>query len=101
MQAGLNRLGELRTRSKSDFEHVLGAPSAVRTLFNGKRLVEWQRGRFNAQSIVVLFDPSERFLDVVSGCNVRLLASCAPRAAEPRDSFAEGRRIALALFAGV
>ena len=102
VRAGLKQLGTVRAKSESDFEHCLGPPSAFRTLFTGTRLLEWRSGRCPAQSIVVLFDASQRFIAVAATCNVRVSpTSGAPRAERRRDTFAEGRRVAIDVFAGV
>jgi hypothetical protein len=101
VRSGLKRLGAVRAESESDFEQCLGPPTAFRTLFTGTRLFEWSSGRCAAQSIVVLFDASQRFVTVAASSNVRVPATAAPRAVRPRDAFAEGRSVALDVFAGV
>ncbi|MEY2447499.1 MAG: hypothetical protein QOH79_975 [Acidimicrobiaceae bacterium] len=100
VHSALVRLGELRVKSEADFEQVLGPPSAFRILFSGNRLVEWRSGRFDAQSIVVLFDASQQFLEVVAACNLRLPESVEPEGGTRPPARAEGRRHALDLFAG-
>jgi hypothetical protein len=100
VQSALSQLGELRTTCEADFNDLLGPPLAFRTLFTGRRLCEWRTGRFNVQSVAVLFDQSEQFVDIAGVCNVRLPSSAASAVAHQRDAFAEGGRIALNLFAG-
>jgi hypothetical protein len=99
VRSALAELGELSVRSESDFEQLLGSPTAFRILSTGNRLVEWRSGRFDAQSVIVVFDASKRFVDVAATRNVRRPEPLVePRDQVRRAARVEGRRNALDLF---
>ena len=67
LRSGLKRLGDPTGKSEMDFVRALKRkPVAISEMAHGMRLLQWRTGRYQIQSIAVLFDANHRFVKISS-----------------------------------